>query len=205
VNYLQPITHLYATDNLGGLLDLQVARKADVNLIPDPVNGVVYGNITFFQNGFVSWSPTQESQGLDSNSRVGREGASKANRVKLRVPKNRADLRTMFLLAESDEFIIIFKDANGKQWLFGLVDTPVRFRFDQTSGTAQGDLNHYAGEFYYDGPDNLFEYNGAISTAPAGTAPAIVRFNGDVIASLAPGEVLDIDSEFGYTDFYITS
>ncbi len=45
MSYLKNITRAYGTSNLGGLLTIQVARKDDIESIPEPVNGVVYGDI----------------------------------------------------------------------------------------------------------------------------------------------------------------
>lgn len=204
MSYLIPITSLSA-DNLGGVLSIQVARKIDISALPDPVDGVVTGTVTFFpEKGFVTWVTIGESAGNSSASRTSREGSSRNNRLPFRVAKDRATLRNMFMIAEEDEFIVLFTDANGKKKIFGTLDTPVRFRFDHASGTATSDLNHYACEFYFEGPENMFEYDGTVSVAPPGTAPAVVQFNGVAIASLSPGQVLNIISEFGYTNFFTT-
>lgn len=206
MSYLIPISRLSQTDNLGGILTIQVARKVDINLMSDPVDGVVYGDITFFPGtGFVTWEVTSESPNANTRSRTSREGPSKGNRLSFTVPKDRPELRRMFELSEEDELVVLYKYANGKQRIFGLLDAPVQFRFDHESGGSHADLNHYSCEFYYDGPDNMFEYNGAIAAAPVGTAPAIVKHNGVAIASLAPGEVLNITSQFGFTNFYVTA
>jgi hypothetical protein len=204
MSYIIPITSLSA-DNLGGVLSIQVARKIDISAIPDPVDGVVTGAVTFFpEKGFVNWVTIGESAGNSSASRASREGSSRNNRLPFRVAKDRATLRTMFVLAEEDEFIVLFTDANGKKKIFGTLDTPVRFRFDHSSGTRHGDLNHYSGEFYFEGPENMFEYDGSVESAPPGPLPAVVQFNGEAIASLSPGQVFNIISEFGYETFYTT-
>lgn len=206
MSYLQSISRLSQADNLGGILTIQVARKVDISSMSDPVDGVVYGNITFFPGaGFVTWDVTSESPSANSRSRSSREGSSKGNRLEFAVPKDRPELRRMFEMAEEDELVVLYKYANGKQRIFGLLDAPVQFRFDHDSGGSHADLNHYSCEFYYYGPDNMFEYNGTITAAPVGTAPAIVRHNGVAIASLAPGQTLNITSNFGFTNFYVTS
>lgn len=203
MSYLSAIARLSQSDNLGGILTIQVARKVDIESMPDPVDGVVYGDITFFAGaGFVAWEVTGESARATSQSRTSREGASKGNRLPFVVPKDRADLRRMFELAEEDELVVLYKDATGKQRLFGHLDAPVRFRFDHDSGGSHADLNHYSCEFYYDGPDNMYEYNGAISSAPGGAAPVIVRVNGVVVASGQPGDIIDFDTDFEF-DFQI--
>lgn len=202
MSYLQTISRL-SQDNLGGILTIQVGRKVDISAMSDPVDGVVYGDITFFPGaGFVTWEVTGESASANSKSRTSREGPSKGNLLAFTVPKDRPELRRMFELAEEDELVVLYKYANGRQRIFGLLNAPVRFRFDHDSGGSHADLNHYRCEFYYDGPDNMFEYQGAISGAPAGAAPAIVNVNGVTIASLLPGEVLNLDSDFDF-DFEI--
>lgn len=206
MSYLNNIAAFNAADNLGGLLEIKVARKADIESIQDPVGGVVYGDIVFLpEKGFVTWAVTPDTPGADSNSRQSREGTSKGNRLKFSVPKDRADIRVMFEQATDDELIVLYKDANGKQKLFGLRHAPVKFRFNHSSGNSTSGKNGYEGEFYYEGPENMFEYSGAIATAPAGPAPAVVTFNGAVIAILAPGETLAITSDYSFTEYFVTS
>lgn len=203
MSYLESITRLSGVDNIGGILTIQVARRVDIQSLPDPVDGVVYGDITFFPgSGFVSWEVTAESPNAASRNRSSREGNSKENRLRFTVPKDRASIRRMFELAEEDELIVLYKYAHGKHRIFGTLDAPVRFRFDHDSGGAITDLNHYACEFYYDGPDNMFEYEGSLPAPPSGPPPAIFRVNGQTIASLQPGEVLEVDSDFDF-DFHI--
>lgn len=185
---------------MGGLLSIQVARTADIESIPEPVNGIVYGTIVFKpEKGFVTWLVTDESANADSDNRASREGSVKLNRLPFSIPKGNAAMRDMLEQASDDEFIILYKDANGKQWLFGLLYAPVEFEYSYNSGTARADKNAYTCRFFYDGPDNYFEYNGALAIAPAGPAPAIVIVNGEVIATLSPGETLSLDSDFDFT------
>lgn len=199
MSYLSTIARLSSADNLGGLLTIQVARKADIVSIPEPVDGVVYGDITFLPGkGFVTWDTTTETASASSSGRQTREGSSRGNKLPFNIPKDRTGLREMFLAAEDDELIVLYNDASGNQRLFGLLDSPVKFRFDHDSGSGHADLNHFACEFYYTGPDNVYSYNGAISTPPAGTAPSIVRVNGVVVATLAPGQIIDFTTPFTF-------
>jgi hypothetical protein len=202
---LQSITR-FTNDNLGGILELRIARSADIDLIPDPVDGVVFGDIEFKPGKtWVIWQAIPESSSATSLSRPSREGSTKTNRLPFLIAKDRASVRTILELAEDEELIVLFKDGNGTQKLFGLLEYPVKLQFDHNSGALHSELNHYKCEFYFDGPDNIFEYNGEVSSAPTGTPPAVVMYNGSPIASLSPGEVLNIESDFGFTDFYITS
>jgi len=203
---LQSISR-FSNNNLGGILELRVASASDFESIPDPVNGIVFGDVVFKAGKSWSiWEYTHETSNANSRSRQTREGSSKQNRLPFFIAKDRAEVREILLRAETDEMIVLFKDANGVQKIFGLLDAPVRFKFDHDSGAQHADRNNYDCEFYFSGgPDNMYEYNGAISSAPAGTAPAIVRFNGVAIASLQPGETLNLVSDFGFTEFYITA
>lgn len=204
MSYLQNISRFTTADNLGGIIEIKVARKAEVTLIGAPVAGIVYGNIDFLPDtGFVTWAVTHDTPGADSNSRQSREGTSKNNRLKFSVPKYRPDIEDMFEQATDDEFIVLFTDANGKQKLFGLLESPVKFRFNHSTGNNTSGKNGYEGEFYYEGPQNMFEYNGDIPAAPAGPLPAVVSFNGVAIASLAPGETLNITSEYSFTEYFV--
>lgn len=201
MSYLKTISRLSAQDNLGGLVKIQVIRKDDVVSIPDPVDGIIYGDIEFQEGaGFVTWDVTLETSKISTDDHSGKEGSSKTNRLPFSVPKNRADIRSMFLKAEDDEFIVLFKDAStGKTRIFGQLEAPVRFRFNHDSGDTFSSGNRYQGEFFYTGPDNIYEYDGTIPAAPPGAAPAIVKWaDGTVIATLYPGDILIVDSEFAH-------
>lgn len=206
MSYLSNISRFSGSSNLGGLLSIRVIRKDDVESIPDPVNGVIYGEITLKAGKeFVTWVVTLESPRTKSESRSSREGASKGNRLNFLIPKDRPEIKTQLDQAEADEFILIYTDSNGKAKIFGSLDTPVRFQYNHDTGGSFADFNSYECNFYYDGPDNLFHYNGTLPAPPTGASPAIVLYNGSPIASLQPGEMLNIISDFGFTDFYITS
>ncbi len=184
---------------MGGALQVKVARKSEIEAIPTPVDGVIYGDITFASGGaFYPWSVFASMQSQDNN---GREGPSKKISLSFTVPKDRADVRTLMQKMEHEEFIILYME-NGKQKMFGQLHAPVRFRFAHSSGKEAGDLNAYDCSFYYQGPDNTFFYEGAIAVAPAGPAPALVKFNGTVIMSLAPGEIGEITSDYSLNDYF---
>lgn len=206
MTYLSAIKRLRLQGNLGGLVTLRVCRKADLINIPAPVGGVVYGDIEFTEDaGWIEWQVTTESLGSESKGNTTREGFTMGNRLPFTLPKGRASISNMLEQATQDEFIVLFKDGNGKNIIFGLLDSPVLFEYDHSSGRSHGDLNHYACAFFYRGPNNMFEYQGAIATAPAGPAPAVVSFNGEAIASLQPGETLNIISEYSFDDYFTTS
>lgn len=206
MSYLKNISRFSGSGNLGGILTIQVARAADIESIPDPLAGIVFGDIVLKAGkSFYTWQVTTETAEANTRGNPTAEGFSKDNTLPFFIPKDRSDIRTMLEAATEDELIVLYKDANGKQKLFGTLDHPVQFEYSTNSGAAHADRNGYSCRFYYKGPENMFEYNGTLPTAPAGAAPAIVRYNGVAIASLAPGETLNINSDFGFTDFYVTT
>jgi len=204
VSYLSNITRLSQADNLAGLTTIQVIRKADLLAIPAPVAGVIFGALTY-QSGaaFVTWQCKLETPRITTEDQPGREGNPKRNTLRLTIPKDRSDLRHLFSLMVKDEFVVIFKE-NGKTKIFGLLHAPLRFTWNHDSGASYDQLNAYECQFYYTGPDNLFFYEGEISATP-GPATSIVRFNGVAIASLQAGEILDITSDYSYTDYFVSA
>jgi hypothetical protein len=205
VGYLKAIKRLSQEDNTGGLVQLKVCRKADIASIPSPVGAEIFGDITFVgAAAFLSWDISISGTRIQNPTTQTIEGATKKNTLPFSVPKDRSDLRDMFRLMEEDEFIVLFTE-NGRQKIFGTLEKPVKFIASHDSGADIGDKNAIACQFYYNGPDNIFFYAGTGGVAPVGPAPAIVRFNGTPIASLAPGEILDIDSDYSLADYFVTS
>lgn len=205
MSYLQNIPPLVGADNIGGIYELRIARKRDIEHIPSPVAGTIYGDITFKAGyGFHTWAFSNQTGGANSEIKITREGSSKTNRLRLRIPKGRASIQAILDRASDDEFIIIYQE-NGIQKIFGTLQAPVQFSYSHSTGDQVADLNHYECQFFADAPGNIFEYNGSVASAPAGPAPALVKYNGSTIAVLAPGETLNITSDFGFTDFYISS
>ncbi len=206
MGYIQSINRLKGEDNLAGLLEIKVCSKSEISNIPTPVNGIVYGDITFIGGaGFATWQATLEKARMKSDRDRTRDGSSSKNQLPFSIPKDKPGLRNMFTRMERDEFIVLYKDASGQQKIFGTLNKPVQFSFNHDSGDGFDSKNGFECLFYFDGPDNISGYDGSVGTPPEGIAPSIVEFNGDVVASLAPGETLHITSDFGFTGFYVTS
>lgn len=206
MSYLQNIKRLSGTDNPGGLTQLQVIRKADVMAIPSPSGNTVYGSISFASGqGVYTFDVTLDSPRIQTKQKTGREGNSKTKTLPFAIPKDQDAIRTMLLQMENDEFIVLFKDGTGRQKIFGLLHAPVLFSFNHDSGAKVADSNNYECQFYYTGPDNEFFYQGSISSAPSGPPPAVVKFNGAVIASLSPGDVLNISSDYSLSSYFVVS
>jgi hypothetical protein len=211
MSYLKNIVRMQAT-NLGSIIDLRVVRKDDVLSIPEAVDGAIYGDIQLKPGkSWVQWRFIHESPKMESIAKTSRDGSARDNRLGFLVPKDRQELQAMFEAASLDEFIVLFRYPNTDWKVFGLLEAPVRFEYDHTSGGALADRNQYSARFYYQGPDNRFFYLATVPAPPAGPAPSLVKlkaFNQDdseavVLASLASGETLMIISDFSPEDFYV--
>jgi hypothetical protein len=205
VSYLQTITKTNG-DNLGGILKIQIARKENILSIPAPVNGIIYGDIEFEEGfGWIDWDVTLESGQVNSGDRNTREGFVSINGLPFRIPNDVPGRKAMLLKAAEDEFIILFTDPAGRIKIFGLLEVPVKFTFSHDTGKQLTDGSFFEGKFYYEGPDNIYFYEGDIASAPAGDPPSLVKYNGVTIAALQPGEILNIISDFGFETFYTTA
>lgn len=200
MTYLRDISTFSASDNMGGLLHISIARRSDIINIPDPVQGVVYGNITFKEGrGWTTWQVTSNTPEFSARGRGSQEGDYMDNSIAFVVPKDRPDIRRMFEQAKDDELIALYKDKNGATKLFGTLESPVYFRYSHRTGGASSQRNAYQCELYCDGPDNTYFYNGDIEVAPGGTPPAIVRkANGTILATLGPGQIFTVTSGFSF-------
>lgn len=206
MGYLSNIDRIPSGGQMGGVITIDLVRKADVQSIPVPQYGAINGEVVLKAGAsFFRWRVTQKTAGVNSSSRITREGPTKENRLRFFIALDREAVRTMLEQAELDEFIVIYQYANGKKKIFGLLESPVRFEFSHDSGIAPADSNGNNCSFYYDGPDNTYFYNADSPSIGSGPAPVIVKHNGEVIAILSPGQTFNIESEFGFTDFYTST
>ena len=199
MSYLQNID-TFSGDNLGSLLELKVIRKDDIDSIPDPSDGVIYGDITLKAGkAWVLWSVTKNIPRHRASGKSSMEGDYESNILSFIIPKDRADIRRMLELTREDELVVLFKDANGQWKVFGSLEDPVRFRYSHDSGGSASNRNAYSCEFYAEGLANSWFYNGAVGSPPVGALPAIVKKDdGTVLASLSPGQTFIITSGFSF-------
>lgn len=200
--YLTDISHP-GGGNTGSIIELKLTPISDVQGEPIRKGDTLYGDFTFQTGkGFATWRVASQTAGMESTSKDDQEGISKDSKIVFMIPKDRAGIRQMLDLAEQDKFIVSYKDANGNIRIFGSRKRPVSFLYSRNTGTTTAGMNAFRCEFYYTGPQNDFFYNTEVPTPPAGTAPAIVRVNGTVVATLQPGESINFDSDFDF-DFEI--
>ena len=193
-------------DNLGSILSLKVIRKADVEAIPNPVGSTIYGTVTFKAGitGFNLWNATADTAAVEARGSETREGSKKNIVIKFSLPKDTPGLRQMLEQATADEFIVVYNDGSGQQKIAGHLHAPMRFTFSHNTGSRFADGNFYDCQFFFEGPDNTWFYSGSVGTPPTGPANSVVNFNGSPVAVLAPGQTLNITSDFGFTSFFLT-
>lgn len=203
MSYLNAIER-FTGDNLGGIIELQVARVSEIDEMPEAEDGVIYGDITFKSGGgFHSWVVTAQTPRLRGDGRDSREGAYRSNRIDFVIPKDRSNIKVLLEKAEADEFIVLYKDSNGNQKIFGHIYAPVFFRFGHDTQSSISARNEYDCSFYYEGPDNNYFYEGSIPEPPTGAASVIIQWNGVTILAARPGDLINFNSRFEYTDFEI--
>lgn len=183
---------------MGSLLELQVIRVVDVDVLPKLVDGVRYGDIEPKSGkNFFTWKVTKKTPRQTAANKTSFDGDFVDDLLSFVIPKDRANLRHMLSLAREDELLVLYKDGNGQQKGFGSLESPVRFRYSFDSGAASSGRNAYSCAFYSEGTANTWFYDGTVATAPTGPAPALVKKgDGTILASLAPGETFNITSGF---------
>ena len=193
---------------MGGIVELQLVRSDNVVTVPMAIDGVIYQSIEFVPgSGFVSWATTSQSIGIRSRHVNGTEGGTKRVGLPFSLPKDTPGIAQQLERATDDEFIVLFRDANGVLKIFGTKEHPVNFKFDYNTGRANRDKNGYRCEFYYSGPNNVFFYEGDTPQSPVVVAPVRIEWDdGETITTIVvaqPGDVIRINSRFAYTDFEI--
>lgn len=198
MDYLGNIDYAVGT-NMGSVLELRVALLEDLTSEPQSKGDTLYGDYAFKPGkSFVTWKVATQRIDMESDGKETREGTTHKNDLKFIIPRDQPIIRHMLELADDDEFIVGYKDANGYQRIFGRMDRPVSFIHKRSTGRTSGDFNGFECEFYYEGQKNDYFYNQALPAPPAGLAPAIVTVNGEVVASLSPGQSINFDSDFDF-------
>lgn len=199
MSYLKPISTLELS-NLSGLLQIYLARSKDILSFPRIIGGKVQGDITFQPGaGWIRWDVIQSSDSFSANSMDTMEGVGKNQQLPFNLP-SRSIQETTLEEMEKDSFVILFVDANLKNWLFGTPDRPIQFRYTSGTGTTGSGRNDYRCLFYSEHQYNKAEYTGSITEADP---KVVIRYNdlgGEVLASLGAGESITFDGEFDYSE-----
>src|SRR5690606_33988895 len=131
-----------------------------------------------------------------------REGVGKNQSLPFIIPRHSTAITGMLQKAERDEFIIKVKDHNGPEYIWGSIQEPVRYLFDQTTGSGSN-RNQYDCSYYSEASDNLMVYPAIFSPTPAGTGcqPVVIRRgsdNGPVLAIANAGNTVIITSPYSF-------
>lgn len=205
MSYLLPISEL-SQDNLGGVSRILVSRAADIATYPEGYEGIAQVEVVF-QAGrdWLAWVATYTTAGFFRRSEDSPEGVSGGKELNFIIPRHEQEITRMLRKAERDEFVILFEDYNGQRYLFGSKDKPVRFAFDQNTGSGR-DRNQYTCKFYSDSPGNVLIYPlvfGEGDTDFSSAPPVVIRrgsSEGPVLAIAQAGSTVVIVSpySFGY-------
>lgn len=207
MSYLKEIKR-HTGPNMAGIVELKLVRSDNVVTVPTAIDGVIYDSVEFLEGfGFVSWATTSQSVGIKSRHMSDLEGTSKRSSLPFSLPKDNPGVAQQLERAIDDEFIVLFRDANGNLKIFGTKENPVRFKFDYDTGKAHRGKNGYDCEFYYDGNHNVYFYEGDVPVAPITVPPVRIEWNdGETVTTILvaqPGDVVRFNSNFAYTDFEI--
>jgi hypothetical protein len=205
MSYLNSIPYL-ETENLSGLTLISLIRVPDVLQFPDSYNGIATSAIIFKEGkGWSAWAATYRTSSFSRRAQDTQEGVLTNQELPFIIPRYTPAITSMLRLAERDEFIILFKDANGQEYLWGNPQKPVRFLFDQSTGSGSG-RNQYECKFYSESSENILAYPVTFGTVPAdpnACRPVVIRrgsSTGPVLAVAAAGSTVIITSpySFGY-------
>lgn len=199
MTYLNPIARLSGADNSGGIVDIKVARIADILTMPVAKQGIYFEEVAFITgSGWITWLVTQGTAGFTGRSKESMEGPYKDGNLSFSIPKDKPEVFEMLKKAEQDEFIVMFRDANNRRKIFGTPEAPVNFKFDHATGRRTSNMNAYDCDFYTEGVDNIAFYNEDLGVTPGtGALPALVtNYRNDIVAVLYPGDQLKIDSPY---------
>jgi hypothetical protein len=203
MSYLLPILSL-SQDNLSGVRRILVVRAADVSEYPESYEGIAQSEIAFTSGrDWVAWAATYTTAGFFRKSEDSMEGVSGGKELSFIIPRHEQDITRMLHKAERDEFIVLVEDFNGQRYLFGSKSKPVRFSFDQTTGSGR-DRNQYACRFYSDSPGNYLIYPIVFGEGVTdfSSAPAVIIRRGSIdgpLLAIAPaGSTVVIVSPYSF-------
>lgn len=131
--------------NMGGILEVYLANKADVDVITkssDKVTGITMASSAKFK----TYALKPGTGSLSSNYQVNQENGTVYVQSDLLMVFNRMDTtkRIEITAMAQGELIAIVKDANGTYWLLGEYEPLLISAGDGLTGTARADRNGYS-------------------------------------------------------------
>lgn len=141
-----PIAAIVLDDcpNPGGLTDIHVIRRRDIDEFPEPdADGVTISKPIVPKVGkkFVPWEFAQNTGEINHNS-TGDAGNQSVNQnLNVYIPRGNAATDSVIQSALNGDFVVAGRDSNGNQRLVGDEFRGVKFEHDYKSGKTGTDKN----------------------------------------------------------------
>lgn len=200
--------------SIGGLEVVFFAPEESIKKYPQADGLILRGSLelhaghTFFMMGY-----TRQTSSYDFQHRSNTRGTLYDITQRGIVPTDAPALGNLFysMAAPGRRYVLLFRDKNGY-----LRVTPPGYPLPFTYKFATGDDPHNRPGYTVTFSDNIpypcFYYSGAFEVSELGiiTPPVVgsaepvrIRFNGNIVKIVNPGDILDITSDFVLEDFEI--
>ena len=169
-----PITDIVLDDcpNPGGLTDLHVIRRRDIETFPaagaDKVT-IATAIVPKEGCGFAKWEFAQDSGEVNHKSGGDAGNQSITHELNVYVPRGSAATDAVIQAALNGDFVVIGRDSNGNLRICGDERRGVKFEHDYKSGKKGGDKNGTDFKFSGEGFTHVpYYYTAAIPLLEAG-------------------------------------
>ena len=161
--------------NPGGLTDLHVIRRRDIDTFPvADADGVTISTAIVPKDGcgFVPWGFAQDTGEVNHKSAGDVGNKSITHEVNTYVPRGSAATDAVIQKALNGDFVVIGRDSNGNQRIAGDKNRGVIFDHDYKSGKKGGDKNGADFKFSGEGFAHVPYYYMAAIPLKAAAVPA---------------------------------
>lgn len=166
-----PIAEIILDDcpNPGGLTDIHVIRRRDIQTFPEPGPDKVTVSTAIVPKagcGFVPWEFAQDTGEINHKSSGDAGNQSIAHDLAVYVPRGSAATDAVIQSALNGDFVVIGRDSNGNLRIAGDKRRGVKFEHDYKSGKKGNDKNGTDFKFSGEGFTHVpFYYTAAIPLA----------------------------------------
>lgn len=203
------------TTSIGGLEVVFFVPEESIKKYPAREGLILKGNLelheghTFFLLGY-----TRHTSSYEHQLRTSQRGALYDITQRGTIPTDTPELGSQFyyMAAPGRRYVLLFRDRNS---FLRITPPGYALPFSYKFGTGDDPDNRYGYTvtFSDDTPYPCLYYSGSFEVSEVGTItppvadssaePVRIRFNGNVIKIVNPGETLDITSDFALEDFEI--
>lgn len=152
--------------NAGGLTDLHVIRRRDIETFPDPGADKVTISTALVPktgSGFVPWEFAQDTGEINHKSGGDAGNQSITQELNVYIPRGAAATDAVIQSALNGDFIVIGRDSNGNLRICGDKHRGMKFEHDYKGGKKGSDKNGTDFKFSGDGFTHVpFYYTAAI-------------------------------------------